>query len=146
MQHNPFQPDIQPATEKRRVAARSHPFAFYLASFFVVAGSILISSFSKSLFVFGLFFLYIFSPLVLAMLPMWYWRNYKSQLTFLFASIAYAVWFLTVYFVVRNARNAMAGVLFAYVGPIASPFLLLFCGLALAFHLWRDRDGSKLSR
>jgi hypothetical protein len=145
MQQNPFQSDIQPAYDTPRAAVGSHPFAFYLASFFVVAGSILIIPFSKSLYVFGLFFSFVFSPLVLAMLPMWYWRNYKSQLTFLFASIAYAVWFLTVYFVVRNARDAMAVVLFAYVGPIASPILLLFCGLALAFHLWRVRDGSKLS-
>ena len=133
--------DIDREVNKRlAVADPTQPFALYISVFLVAVGTFLILPFAKSLYVFLLFFSFVFGPLVIAMLPMWFWRNLMSQLVLTFAAIAYAVWFLSIYLIVRNARDAMAVVLFSYVGPIATPFLLVAFGISLPFHLWRNQD------
>ncbi|MCC6509268.1 MAG: hypothetical protein IT423_09185 [Pirellulaceae bacterium] len=124
----------------RRVADPTPPIAFYIAATLVAVGTFLILPFAESFHAFLMFFSFAFGPLVLAMLPMWLWRNFMSQLILIFAAIAYAAWFLLIYLLVRNARDAMAVVLFSYIGLIASPFLLVICGISLTFHLWRSRD------
>jgi len=124
----------------RLVADPTQPIAFYITGILVAVGAFSLLPFAKSIYVFLLLFSFTLGPLVLTMIPMWLWRNLMSQLILILAAIAYAVLFLMIYLLVRNARDAMAVVLFFYVGPIASPFLLVICGISLPFHLWRNRD------
>jgi hypothetical protein len=133
--------DIDREVNKRlAVADPLQPIALYVSVLLVAVGTCLILPFAKSFYVFLLLFSFVFAPLVIAMLPMWFWRNVMSQFVLTLAAIAYAIWFLSIYLIVWNARDAMAVVLFSYVGPIAIPFLLVACGISLPFHLWRNQD------
>ncbi len=124
--------------KRRAVAEPKQPIAFYISALLIAFGTILIVPYGKSLFSFLLLFSLAFGPLALAMLPMWFWRNSTSQFLLAFAAIAYAVWFLSVYLFVQTARDAMAVLLFGYVGPIASPFILVICGISGLLHKWTD--------
>lgn len=144
MQINPFQPTNQTEdgslSEVRRSEKFMSPFAFYLAGALVALGAFLILPYAKTLNLFLFVFSFAFGPLVLAMLPMWFWRSLMSQLVLMFAAIAYSVWFVLVYLTIRNARDPMAATLIFFVGPLASPFLLVLCGISLLCNLYRDQD------
>jgi hypothetical protein len=146
MKLNPFQPpkqtDGRSVNEMRGVADPMPPIAFYITGTLISLGLFLIlrevKSFSVSFF---LPLLFTFGPLVLAMLPMWFWRNLMSQFILIFAAIAYAIWFLFIYmYVMMSSKPGEASIVFFYVGPFASPFLLVICGISLLFHQWRKQD------
>lgn len=128
------------ANAKLFTVHRTQPIAFYVAGIVVAVGAFLIFPFARSFELFLFVFACVFGPLVLSMIPMWFWRNTVSQLILTFAAIVYAVWFLLIYSMVRNARDAMAVLMFFYVGLVASPFLFVIGVFALPFHLWRNQD------
>lgn len=126
------------AYAKRSIADPRHPIAFYISVLLVAVGTLSLVPLYKSLHTSLLASCFAFGPLVLAMLPMWFWRNSMSQFLLTVAAIAYGVWFLLIYLFVMQARDSMAYILFAYIGGIATPFLLVICWISGLIQLWSD--------
>jgi len=143
MDPNPFQPPEQTegtlVEEVRHIVDSMLPIAFYIGGITVAVGAVLILPMAKSLFAFLMLFSFVFGPLLIAMIPMWFCRTMMSQIILILAAIAYAVWFFYIYWDVYNARDSMAVLLLLYVGPIATPFLLVLCIISLLFHLRKRR-------
>jgi len=143
MNPNPFQPPEQTegtlVEEVRHIADSMLPIAFYIGGITVAVGTVLILPMAKSLYLFFMLFPFVFGPLLIAMIPMWFCRSIKSQKILILAAIAYAVWFFYTYWFVSNARDGGAIIVLFLVGFFATPFLLVLCTISLLFHRQKRR-------
>ena len=143
MNPNPFQPPEQTegtlVEEVRHIADSMLPIAFYIGGITVAVGTVLILPMAKSLYLFFMLFPFVFGPLLIAMIPMWFCRSMKSQKILILAAIAYTVWFFLIYWLVYNAGGGIAVIGFFFVGTYATPFLLVLCTISLLFHLRKKR-------
>lgn len=72
-----------------------------------------------------LFFLFCFGPLLITLVISIIAKSKMAHLALLLSTIGYAVWFLFMYYEIISTADAQSAIGFIFVGPLASPFLIL---------------------
>lgn len=138
MEPNPFEStsgDLQACKPSTVRSDQNHPTSFFVSVAVVRIGTLLVCLHADGLVTAIDFFPFTFGPLLLAWIPMWMFRTTRCQRMLVFASLAYAIWFLYVYvdvFHLHPDANSVIGRLF--VGFYSFPVLLILCFIAGLMH------------